>query len=465
MVPKTGPLANSPVRRYSHISRKRAQRILTMRLMASADTKKDQVVVIGAGVAGLNCAANLQRNGVPVTVVEASDGVGGRVRTDVQDGFLLDRGFQIFLTSYPEARLALDYNALDLKPFYAGALVRFDGTFQIVADPFRHLVDGLGSLLNPIGSPLDKILVGIVRTKNLFRSVEDILGDSNEIRIIDKLKQEGFGDSIIDRFFRPFLGGIFFDRNLNTTSRLFDFVMKMLATGENCLPAQGIGSVAEQLASRLPESSILLNTDVETVDASEDGVVINLKNGDSMRAKMAVVATDGPHAVSILGSALNACPSTDKSPVGTCCLYFSAPEPPMKGNYLYLDGDNKGSIVNNCCVPSEVSPSYAPVGKSLVSVSVIGTRDEMSDAELQTSVLNELESWFGKDAVDSWSHLKTYRIPFAQPNQVPPTNLNRQLKIKKNLYVAGDHRTSATLDGALKSGRLVAEMICSDLKQ
>ena len=234
MVPKTGPLANSPVRRYSHISRKRAQRILTMRLMASADTKKDQVVVIGAGVAGLNCAANLQRNGVPVTVVEASDGVGGRVRTDVQDGFLLDRGFQIFLTSYPEARLALDYNALDLKPFYAGALVRFDGTFQIVADPFRHLVDGLGSLLNPIGSPLDKILVGIVRTKNLFRSVEDILGDSNEIRIIDKLKQEGFGDSIIDRFFRPFLGGIFFDRNLNTTSRLFDFVMKMLATGENC---------------------------------------------------------------------------------------------------------------------------------------------------------------------------------------------------------------------------------------
>jgi phytoene dehydrogenase-like protein len=420
---------------------------------------KENVVVVGAGVAGLNCAVNLHSNGIPVTVVEASDGVGGRVRTDVVDGYLLDRGFQIFLTSYPEAKKALDYDALDLKPFYAGALVRFGGGFHIVADPFRHLMDGLGSLNNPIGSPIDKILVGVYRTRTLLSSVESILRDSEETTILECLQKEGFSDSIIDRFFRPFLGGIFFDRNLQTTSKLFNFVMRMLATGQNCLPSSGIGAVSDQLASRLPEDGIVLNTKVRSIEKGEDGVVVTLENGDTMHASKVVVATEGPQASALLGREMESSPSTSKEPVGTCCLYFSADSPPRQGSYLYLDGDNRGSIVNNCCVPSEVSPSYAPQGKSLISVSVIGTRDNLTEEQLQQQVKEELSSWFGAAAVQSWKHLKTYRIPFAQPNQTPPTDLFKPLKLSDNIFVAGDHRMTATLDGALWSGRLVAEKI------
>ena len=423
------------------------------------------VVVVGAGVAGLNCARTLTKSGLVVNVVEASDGVGGRVRTDVVDGYLLDRGFQIFLTSYPEAQKALDYNALDLKPFYAGALVRFEGAFHVVADPFRHLFDALGSLTpaNPIGSPADKILVGIKRTLLLLRSVEDILRDADETTIEDRLRRDGFSPAIIDRFFRPFLGGIFFRRDLQTTSKLLNFVLRMLATGSNCLPAKGIGAVSAQLAAPLPSESIVLNTAVVSVKEDGDEVVVELERGDVMRAKKVVVATEGPQAAKLLGSALERAPSQFGDPVGTACLYFSADEPPRKGNYLYLDGDNKGSIVNNCCVPSEVTSSYAPPGKSLISVSVISTRPDLDDQELQRQVLDELSGWFGRDKVSGWRHLRTYRIPFSQPPQTPPTDLFKPLKLTENIYVAGDHRMTATLDGALWSGRLVAESIAGSI--
>ena len=424
------------------------------------------VVVVGAGVAGLNCARALHRSGgIDVKVLEASDGVGGRVRTDVVDGFKLDRGFQIFLTSYPEARKALDYNALDLQPFYAGALVRFQGGFHVVADPFRHLFDALGSLTpaNPIGSPVDKVLVGVKRTLLLLRSVEEILRDQDESTIEERLQRDGFSPAIIDRFFRPFLGGIFFRRDLSTTSRLLNFVLRMLATGSNCLPSGGIGAVAEQLAAGLPKDAIMLNTAVRSVkeDGATGEVVVELENGERVRAKKVVVATEGPQAAKLLGDALERSPSQKGDPVGTACLYFSADEPPRKGNYLYLDGDNKGSIVNNCCVPSEVSSSYAPAGKSLISVSVIGTRPDLDDEELQRQVLDELAGWFGRDKVSAWAHLRTYRIPFSQPPQTPPTDLFKTLKLTENIYVAGDHRMTATLDGALWSGRLVAEQIIS----
>lgn len=418
-------------------------------------------------MAGLNCAAKLHKAGIPVTVLEASDGVGGRVRTDKVEGFLLDRGFQIFLTSYPEAQEALDYNALDLKPFYAGALVRWQGQFHTVADPFRHLIDGLTSLPNPIGTPVDKILVGVFRVKSLLGSVDGVLS-APEVTILERLRGEGFSEAIIDRFFRPFLGGIFFDRQLGTTSRLFSFVMRMLATGQNCLPAGGIGAVSAQLAGRIPDSAIKLNCQVASVQPGSTGEAsssptVTLADGSVLSASAVVVATEGPKAAELLGSMLSAAPSKQGPGVGTCCLYFAAPKPPRPGNTLYLDGEGSG-IVNNCCFPSEVSPSYAPAGQTLVSVSTLGTLPDVSDEQLQETVKKELSEWFGAGEVATWRHLQTYRIPFAQPNQAPPTNLFREVSLGGRLYVAGDHRSSATLDGALRSGREAAEAVVAQLK-
>ncbi|KAL4854581.1 4-substituted benzoates-glutamate ligase [Chlorella vulgaris] len=426
-----------------------SRRAAAVRPRAAAGLAEADVVVVGAGVAGLNAAAKLHAAGVDVLLLEASDGVGGRVRTDEVDGFLLDRGFQIFLTSYPEAKEALDYAALDLQPFYAGALV-------------RHLADGLASLGNPIGSPVDKLLVGLFRLKSLLGSVDDLLR-APETTIEQRLQSEGFSPEIIDRFFRPFLGGIFFDRGLGTSSRLFSFVMRMLATGQNCLPADGIGAVADQLAARLPAASIRLGAAATAVSGGTSPSV-TLADGGSVAARAVVVAVEGPEASKLLGQAMQGSPSKAAAGVGTCCLYFKAARPARPGNTLYLAGQG-GGLVNNMCFPSEVAASYAPPGQTLVSVSTIGTCDELSEEQLVAAVKAELGGWFGGGEVAGWEHLKTYRIPFAQPSQAPPTNLFRPVSLGSGLYVCGDHRYSATLDGALRSGREAAQAVLADLGQ
>ncbi|KAF6255152.1 hypothetical protein COO60DRAFT_1272702 [Scenedesmus sp. NREL 46B-D3] len=421
------------------------------------------VVVVGAGLAGLNAAAVLRKHGLAPVILEAGDAVGGRTRTDNVDGFLLDRGFQIFLTGYPEARETLDYEALQLQPFYAGARVWYNGQFHTVADPLRHFVDGLLSLSNPIGSVGDKVNVGLFRLKTLLGPLDAIF-EKPETTILERLRAEGFSEAIIDRFFRPFLGGIFFNTQLTTSSRLFEFVMRMLATGQNCLPAAGIGAMAQQLAARLPADSIYTSARVQQVSGAAGGrrARVQLADGRSVTAaKGVVVAVEGPEAWRLLAGALDAAPSKSEPGVGTCNLYFRAPQPPAPDNVLYLNGTGSG-LVNNCCFPSTVAPSYAPAGQTLVSVSTIGTQPDLSEQQLVDAVKQELSPWFGPQQVSTWSHLRTYRIPFAQPNQNPPTNFSRPVSLGAGLYVCGDHRDSATFDAALKSGRRAAEALIQE---
>ncbi|KAF5179786.1 FAD/NAD(P)-binding oxidoreductase family protein [Thalictrum thalictroides] len=425
---------------------------------------KTGVIIVGAGLAGLAAATHLNSQNIPFILVEASDAVGGRVRTDEVDGFLLDRGFQIFITGYPEAKKILDYDDLDLQKFYSGAFVYFNGGFHTVADPLRHFSDALLSLTNPIGSVFDKLLIGLTRIRVLSKSDEELLS-ANEISIIDLLKNTGFSSLIIDRFFRPFFGGIFFDKDLETSSRLFDFIFKCLALGDNTLPAKGISAIPEQLARKLPSSSILLNSKVasiEELDPQSNLSSVKLQNGKILKSEFGIIiAVEEPEAEKLLaGKAINKL--GHKRPVrSTACLYFSADQVPINEPVLLLNGSSKG-IVNNMFFATNVARSYGPLGKTLVSVSVIGTCEGTSDEDLTAKVLQELSGWFGDSIVRSWKHLRTYRIEFAQPNQCPPTDLLKSPKIRPGLYMCGDHWNSATFDGALVSGRRAAEALLKD---
>ena len=445
-------------------SRRPAAAARTVVASASATAEAD-VVIVGGGLAGLCAARTLADAGVDFLLLESSDAVGGRLRTDVVDGFLLDRGFAIFLTGYPEAQRVLDYDALDLRPFYAGADVRFEGAFHRVADPLRHPLDAVASLSpsHPVGTVLDKILVGVVRLQSLLGDTYDIL-TAPETTIRERLDAAGFTESMTNRFFRPFMSGIFFNPELTTSSRLFNFVMRMLATGQNCLPAKGIGEVCAQLERRLPAGSVRVNaTAVGAVGAPDDAGarVVSLEGGDAVVAKRAViVASAGPDAEALLGDALASNPSATGTPVGTTCAYFAIDgPPPLPAPILYLNGDGEG-LVNNCCFPSAVSSTYAPAGKSLASVSVIGVPD-MDDDALCAALKEELVGWFGESA-RAWTHLRTYRVPFAQPNQTTPTALDRDARLGGGLYVCGDHRSPATFDGAMMSGRKAAEAVIAD---
>ena len=409
------------------------------------------VIVIGAGLAGLACARALVAAGASVVVLEASDGVGGRVRTDSVDGFLLDRGFQILLTAYPECRRVLDYDALRLAPFYPGALVRFGDRFHRVADPFRQPLAALANVFGPVGTLGDKAIVLRLRADVRSASLEEIFSRT-ETTTLDALRARRFSDEMIERFFRPFLGGILLDLDLTTSSRMFEFVFQMLSMGDNALPARGMGSLASQMAERLPPGTIRLGSRVASIGPRS----AHLEVGEEIGAKAVVVATDGP-AAAYLAPGLEAPASR-----AATCLYFDADHPPVDDPILVLDGDGAGPVTN-LAVPSSVVPDYSPPGRSLVSATVIGD-PRVDDAALEASVRKQLEGWFGSTVRD-WRHLRTYRILHAQPAQAPGALEPPERPVRRagGLYVAGDWLDTASLNGALVSGRRAAEAVLADL--
>ena len=409
-----------------------------------------RVVIVGAGLAGLSCARMLHLSGVEVKVLDASDAVGGRVRTDKVDGFLLDRGFQVLLEAYPECRQVLDYQALDLKSFFPGALIRFGCRFHRLADPWRRPLAAVSGAFSPIGGFADKLRVARLRRRVLATPLDELFARPEQTTR-RALEAEGFSSSMIERFFRPFLGGIFLEPRLDTSSRMFEFVFKMFSAGTTSVPARGMQRIPEQLAATLPAGAVETGRRVARIGESR----VRLEAGDSIDAAAVVVATDAAAAAELLPElpAPGWCSTT--------CLYYATPRAPVAQPILVLDGDGEGPV-NNICVPNRVSPDYAPPGQELISVSVLG--DALQGDELERAVREQLGGWFG--GVADWRHLRTYDIPHALPAQAPPAlaTPERAVRLRQGLYVCGDHRDNASIHGAMVSGRRAAETILNDFQ-
>ncbi len=409
------------------------------------------VLVIGAGLAGLTCARRLHERNLDVQVLEASDRVGGRVRTDTVDGFRLDRGFQVLLTAYPETQRELDYDALDLHPFHDGALVRYNGRFHRIADPRRHPLDAPRTLVAPIGSLADKLRILRLRRTLARNSLPQVM-ERPEHTTLEALRTRwGFSSAMIDRFFRPFLGGIFFDRTLEASSRMFEFVFKMFAEGRTVLPAGGIDQMPRQMRQHLPGKAVRLNAPVEAVEAQS----VTLHDGETLQAPHVVVATEAPETNRLVGDVT---PTEGRS---TVCLYYDAPRSPLDDPLLVLNGDGVGPI-NNVAVPSDVAPGYAPKDRALVSVVVVGPPPDPQDT-LEREVRAQLIDWFGLQA-GGWTHLQTQHIPYALPEQAPPflSPPEKAVRRRPGLYVCGDHRRTASLNGAIAAGRAAADAVWAD---
>jgi phytoene dehydrogenase-like protein len=411
---------------------------------------KPQVVIIGAGLSGLCCARELQRQGVGFLLLESCARVGGRIRTDMLEGFRLDRGFQVFLSSYPEAKRNLDYGALQLRAFLPGALVRYDGQFHELTDPWRRPLAAIRSVWSPIGSLTDKLRAANLRRQSLRGTIEDRFQDPEETSL-QLLQRSGFSESMIDRFLKPFFGGIFLDSRLETSSRMLHFVFRMLSTGLGCIPAEGMEAIPQQLASTLPADSIRTSARVAQVQPGK----VALATGEEISADAIVVATEGPAASALLGDTI---PSSGQ---GTTCLYFSASRPPIDKPILVLNGDGRGPI-NNLCVPTNTAPSYGPGDRCLISVTTLGIAKDSE--QLLQAVLEQLREWFG-DTIATWKHLTTYSIRYALPAQIPPALSvpQRPVRWQSGIYVCGDHRDNASIQGAMVSGRRAAEAVMQDL--
>lgn len=407
------------------------------------------VVVIGAGLAGLTAAVHLTETGLPVRVLEAGDRVGGRVRSDVLGGFILDHGFQVLLTAYPAVDALLDAESLDLGHFKPGSLVRLDDGLHKLVDPWRDPTAAMSALLTPVGSAADKLRIAKLRRRATSGSLDE-LWSRPESTTLEVLREIGFSERMIDQFFRPFLGGVFFDRSLTTSSRKLDFVFRMFSLGSAALPQEGMGAISEQLADRVGRSSIMCNTRVMRV---VDRNTVELEDGSTVSAQAIVLATAFDTAAEIMGAS-----PEETRWSQTMCLYFDAPEPPIEEPMLVLDGEGRGPI-NHLAVPSLVQPSYAPAGRCLISANTTHVADVEA---VESEARRQLRSWFGSE-VDQWRPLRSYRIDRALPKESTIGSSEGAVEVEAGIWRCGDDLTNASIQGAIDSGSRAAELVISEL--
>lgn len=414
------------------------------------------VVIIGAGLAGLTCGVLLAQAGRTVTILEATDRVGGRVRTDVVDGFTMDHGFQVLLTAYPACRRMLDYDALRLRSFQPGALLRQGGSFRVLSDPWRRPGLAIATALNPVGSIADKLRIAKVRRDCRSGSLDDLY-QRQDRPTIDYLKSAGFSPSMIDGFFRPFIGGVFLDETLVESSRLFEFVFRMFAEGDVCVPADGMAAIPKQLADRLPADAVRLQCSVTSIDYQR----LHLSDGSSIEANQIVVATESDAAARLLGIESMATPWNR-----TTNLYYAADRSPDDRNLLMLCGDEHGPV-QTVTVMTAAAREYAPAGKSLISVSLSSPLPDEPPpghrlATRDAAVRDQLADWFG-DQVDAWRHLATYQVPYGLPRRSLEPVIRPVDAVSwggpENVWVCGDHLETPSIHGAMNSGIRVAESI------
>lgn len=403
------------------------------------------VVVVGAGLAGLTAARRLRLAGHSVVVCEASDDIGGRVRTDHVDGFRMDRGFQVLLPAYPEVLRTFDVAALRLRKFVYGAVAVNDDTRYSLMPPWRGgraVADGARfAVRHPRG------VAGLAAL-----SVRDVVAPASVLRnagdrsIAEELARWGVSDRTVEEVLRPFLAGVFLDPRLATSARLFHLIWRCFLRGGGAVPNDGMQELPRQLVRALPEDAV--RTGCAVAEIVDDGV--RLEDGGTVRAPAVVVATDGTTAARLLPDV----PAPDWHGVTT--WYFSIPARPPGDPVLVLDGGS--DLLVNATVLSDVAPSYAPAGQALVAASV----PDRLDDDLEPLLRERLSRLYDCDTRE-WTLLERYAIPHALPVCPPGMAMRRQVRVGERRYVCGDHRDTGSIQGALVSGRRAADALLHDM--
>lgn len=416
------------------------------------------VVVVGAGLAGLVCARRLHRAGVPVLVVDADDRPGGRLKTDIVGGFLLDRGFQVLFTAYPNASRELDFDALKLGAFKQGAYI-YHGSGLHLLEPqtLAQMFKSKFTMLKDKTIPLaDKRLLAKFSTSVGHMSPREAFA-GDPMPTDEYLRDFGFGDEIMDRFFRPFLGGIFLDKELAVDSRQFCFVWGMLNQGQTVVPANGIQAIADQIAADIPRYLFRFGNRVSEVlrDSHGHPTGIRFDTTETLEASEVVVATEADEAARLLGQ------PTMEGHKSSTVLYFETATPMVDGAYLALNGSGTG-IVNHVAPISNAAATYAPARKHLAAVTVLGNPAQ-SDEELAEIAKQELNDWVPTKGAYMWRFIRGYRVRFAQMAQPVGfvEKLGGNMSNQDGLYRAGEFTENSSIDGAIRSGMECAALILS----
>lgn len=405
----------------------------------------ESIVIVGGGISGLTAAIELERAGKSPVIIEMSDRIGGRVKTDHIEGFQLDRGFQVLLTAYPEVKRYLDLDSLDLKKFEPGAMIYRGDNHFVVADPLRDFSQALPMLMSEVGSLRDKIKTFFLTRKLKKKRIEDIFSETSQ-STMQYLKQEGFSDRIIENFFIPFFGGIYLENELRTSSRMFEFVFKMFSEGYAAIPANGMEEIPKQLASQLNSTKVRTDTKVQEVNAQD----LVLDGGEKVSFTKLIIASPPNKLLKGFVDDFHEFESVTN-------LYFRTKER-RKGRAMIGLVPDTNSVVNNFCVLSDTASTYAPAGESLVSASVNGP----SEKELRGLVRNELCELAGFDG-EQLEYLHSYEIPKALPRIKDQSYgmAETEVRVHENIFLAGDFLLNASLNAAMVSGRTAARAVIS----
>jgi len=410
-------------------------------------TTEKSIYIIGSGISGLIAAIELEKAGCYPVILEASDSIGGRVKTDESSGYLLDQGFQVLLTGYPELSRYLDMDKLHLKNFQAGAVVLEPGKeMYAIHDPLRNPLKVFSMAFSKVGTIWDKYKMYALTKKLKEKSLDEIFASPQSTTLM-YLEDFGFSSRIIRNFFKPFFSGIFLEEELTTSSRMFEFVFKMFAEGNAAVPENGMGQITQQLLEQLSNTQIRFNTKVSLVENN----TIHLESGNTLTADKIIIATAPGK---IIGQEFFPFHKVTN-------MYFTLQQSFIAKPMIGLVPDEK-FMINNLVFMTDVSKKYASDGRALLSVSIV--KDVTGVGNLESLVSIELEALTGSDA-NYFEHVKTYSIEKALPilpdvKQWVPL---QHVKLFDNVFLAGDQQLNASINASMTSGRLAAEALIASL--
>jgi protoporphyrinogen oxidase len=407
-----------------------------------------KIHIIGAGISGLIAAQVLESHGYNPIIIEASSSVGGRVKSDIVNGFTLDHGFQVLLTSYPAAQHYLDYKALELQEFLPGATIFKNGKEQTIGNPLKNISLLFPTLFSSIGTFSDKIKILQLNAQLKKKKVVSIFR-TKEKTTIQYLKDFGFSETIINNFFKPFFSGIFLEPNLETSSRMFEFVYKMFGDGLAVIPKNGIQAIPNQLKNKLKNTKFKFNSLVKEVNDKS----ILLKDGTTLDSHITIIATDASSLISNLKNQETEWKSCDT-------LYFETKNRVLKKPLIGLIAD-KNTFVNTIFYHTSVKTT-SKNNNELLSVTVIKNHN-LNQKDLIKKVIEELLQYCN---ISDVTFLKRYQIKKGLPKL---TNLQYEIsstetKLKSTIFLAGDQLLNGSLNAAIISGERAAMGVIATLQ-
>ena len=407
-----------------------------------------KIHIVGAGISGLIAAKVLEDHGFCPIVIESTESAGGRVKTDIIDGYQLDHGFQVLLTAYPAAKKYLDFKALDLQRFLPGAAIFTSGRQIVLGDPLRDLSLLFPTLFSGIGSWSDKLKILKLNHQLKKKALSDIFSEKEKTTLA-YLQDFGFSTDMIDRFFKPFFFGIFLESDLETSSRMFEFVYKMFGEGYAALPKSGIGAIPKQLAKNLSKTTFEFNTAVASV---KDGEIL-LENGTKLQTDYTIVAAEASSVIQNLSNQSTKWKSCDT-------LYFETDKRVIAKPLIGLITDDE-ALVNNIFYHTSIATTNTSKNQ-LLSVTVVKDH-KLSEEALIARVSDELMEYCG---IDSCTFLKRYKIPMALPklDNLQYEMLPTETRLTTSIFLAGDTQLNASLNAAMISGERAALGVIESLQ-